>query len=330
MKRATIKDVAREAGVSISAVSRAFSEGSIAPETQARVLEAAGRLGYRPSQIARGLVQSRSNTITLVTGRMVDPFDALFLEHLAEALADRGMRLVVTPASRRHAEGGGLLQALDDRSDAAIVAAGTMALDQSDQCLRAGLPVILAGRISDLPGIDAVAADNADGGRQAAELFLRTGCRKLAYFGLSQSTFSDAERQSGFCAAVTAGGLTARVFRGQADQDEFDAASAMLAAADRPDAVFCATDRLAATVLDTARGLGLMVPQDLSVIGFNNIPLAARRGYHLTTLDYPPRRVVTEILDLFDRRQANPELAAQVRRIPVSLILRGSTREALS
>jgi len=327
MKRATIKDVAREAGVSISAVSRAFSEGSIAPETQARVLDAAGRLGYRPSQVARGLVQSRTNTITLVTGRMTDPFDALFLEHLAEALADRRMRLVVTPASRRNAESGGLLQALDDRSDAVIVAAGTMPLDQSDLCLKAGLPVILAGRMTELAGIDAVAAENADGGRQAAELFLRTGCRSLAYFGLAHRSFSDSEREGGFVLAARRKGYGAHVFRARPEQDEFEAASAMLTAEERPDAVFCSNDRLAATVLDTARALGLSVPRELSVIGFNNIPLAARRGYHLTTLDYPPQRVVAEILEMFDRRLADPDGPAQVRRIPVSLVLRGSTRE---
>ena len=89
MDRVTIKDVAREAGVSPSAVSRVFTEGASASNrTRERVLEAAERLGYRPSLLARGLVSSRTNLVTLVMGGMSDPFDALFLDQFARTLAE--------------------------------------------------------------------------------------------------------------------------------------------------------------------------------------------------------------------------------------------------
>jgi len=327
MKRVTIKDVARVAGVSVSVVSRSFSNGSVAPETRARVQAAARELGYRPSHLARGLVSSRTNTVTLVTGQMSDPFDALFLETLAEALSDRGTRLVVAPASKQTAEAGGMFQALDDRSDAVIIAAGTIPLEASADCVKAGLPVILAGREPPAEGIDGVAADNADGGRQAAELLLRTGRRRAAFYGLSRPTFSDRERARGFVETMKAAGREVAVQRAAtpADKAAFEGAAAILSTPDRPDAIFCATDRLAFGALEAARALGLAVPQDVSVIGFNNIPAAARRSYRLTTLDYPVAAVVETILSLLDRRLASPGAATAFRRIPVRLVIRDTT-----
>lgn len=329
MKRATIKDVAKAAGVSVSVVSRTFSEGSVAEGTRERVREAARALGYRPSQIARGLVSARTNTVTLVTGPMTDPFDALFLELLAEALAERGTRLVVAPASKQTGDAGGVWQALDDRSDAVVIAAGTMSLEMSAACVRAGLPVILAGRHIDAPGIEGVAADNADGGRQAAELFRRTGCRRPAFYGLARPTFSDRERGEGFRAAMARAGLEPAMVRTATAEDDttFEAALGLLSATPAPDAVFCATDRLAFGVVEAARALGLRVPQDVSVVGFNNIAAAARRSYRLTTVDYPVARLVEEVVAMLDRRRGRPDAPLESRRIPVRLVVRDTTRE---
>ena len=145
MKRATIKDVARQTGVSVSAVSRAFSGGSVRASKKAKILRVAKELGYRPSAAARSLVRRKSHAVTLVTGRMHDSFDSQFLERMAEALADTGRRMIVAPASKQNEASGGVYQAIDDRSDAVVISAGTMPLEASQACVRVGLPVILAG-----------------------------------------------------------------------------------------------------------------------------------------------------------------------------------------
>lgn len=330
MKRATIKDVAKAAGVSVSAVSRAFTDGSVAAETRERIRLAADTLSYRPSRLARGLAQQRSGTVTLVTGHMADPFDVLFLEMLAEELADREIRLVVAPASKQTARGGGVFQAIDDRSDAVIIAAGTMPLEVSDICVRIGLPMILAGRIVEEPGIASIAADNADGGRQAAELFLRTGCRRPMYYGLPRNTFSGHERGAGFAHALTAAGLAVATTRpdGSDDGGAFEGAVRLLSSPGRPDAVFCATDHLAFGVIEAARALGVAIPHELSVIGFNNVPSAARHAYRLTSIDYPIARVVAEITKLIDGWLGDPVRGSVACRIPVSLVIRETTRSA--
>ncbi|WP_198666216.1 LacI family DNA-binding transcriptional regulator [Tropicimonas sp. IMCC34043] len=327
-RRSTIKDVAREAGVSVSAVSRAFSGGSLSADKKTRILQVAGTLDYRPSSAAQSLVRQQTRSVTLVTGRMHDPFDSQFLEALAEALADSGRRLIVAPASKQADLSGGVYQAIDDRSDAVIIAAGTMPLDASRACVRIGLPVILAGRILDTPGVDAVVAANCDGGRQAAAMFLRGGCQRPAWFGVERPSFSNDERLAGFHAQMAAAGIEPARFEagGRDDEAIFEAASRMLSRSDRPDAVFCATDRLAFGVLEAAGALRLAVPRDLAVIGFNNVPAAARRSYRLTTLDYPVARVVAEIMEILEARLAAPGLAPIRRRIPVSLIVRETTR----
>lgn len=327
MKRPTIKDVAREAGVSISAVSRAFSDGSIAKDKRARILQVASEIGYHPSTAAQSLKGAQTHTVTLVTGRMHDPFDSSFLEQFAEALADTGRRLIVAPASRQKAEAGGMYQAIADRSDVVVVAAGTMPLDASKACAQVGLPVILAGRFMDLPGVDSVLADNVQGGEQAATLFERSGCTRMAYFGYDGFSFSNEERFQGFSTWLHRKDLSCTRFSvaGREDEQVFEAASAMLASRDRPDAVFCGTDRLAFGVIEAARALRLDIPKELSIIGFNNVKAAARRTYQLSTFNYPVEAVVAEIMDILEARLANPDAAPIHRRIPVSLIVRGTT-----
>ncbi|MBB4301081.1 DNA-binding LacI/PurR family transcriptional regulator [Rhodobium orientis] len=330
MTRVTIKDVARIAGVSPSAVSRVFTDGASASEaTREKVLTVARDLGYRPSLLARGLVGTRTNLVTLVMGRMHDPFDALFLDELAEALAARGTRLMLASAGRDAAGDSGLLQALDYKSDAVIVAAGTMSPEHADLCVRAGLPVILSGRVLDAPGVDSVLADNVGGGRQAAELLVRTGCRRLAYLGRGGATFSDRERLKGFAGAASRAGIEVAT-TAVADRDHgtvFQAATDLFAGPAPPDGLFASTDSMAIAAIEAARAVGLSVPDDLSIVGFNNVPAAAWRSNQLTTVDYPIAGVVSGILDLLDSRLADPDRAREVRRIPTGLVVRATTRE---
>lgn len=330
MNRVTIKDVARRAGVSPSAVSRVFTQGaSASAETREKVAAAARELGYRPSLLARGLVGTRTNLVTLVMGRMHDPFDALFLDAFSEALGRRGTRLLLAPAIAGSPHDSGLLQALDYKSEAVVVAAGTVSLEETELCVRAGLPVVLSGRILEAPGVDSVLADNADGGRQAADLLIRTGCERLAFLGRGGATFADRERFEGFAAAARAAGRspgTATV-EGRDPQSAFRAATALLSAPDRPDGLFCSSDSIALAAIEAARALGLAIPDDIAIIGFNNIPLAAMRSYRLTTIDYPVSKVVDGILDLLDSRRDDPERATEIRRIPGTMVARATTRQ---
>ena len=329
MERATIKDVARVAGVSPSAVSRVFSDGgSASTETREKVKAAAERLGYRPSLLARGLVSKRTSLVTLVTGPLGDPFDAELVECLADALAEDGIRLLLTLASSTAPGGGSLLHALDYQSDAVVVSAGTMPLEDSAVCVKAGLPVILVGRVLEAEGVDCVLADNRDGGRQAADLLLRTGCRHPAYLGLGKTTFSDRERLQGFGQVIADAGLPLdeRAVDGRDHGAAFMAASDLLCRNPRPDGLFCSNDSIAIAAIEAARALGIAVPEQLSVVGFNNLDMASWQSFQLTTLDYPVSALAGEVMDLLKSRLDNPKRADETRRLVTRLVVRGTTR----
>lgn len=331
MKRITIKDVAREAGVSYSAVSRAFQDGgSIAGHTRDKVMEAAGKLGYRPSPIARGLVQGRSGLVTLVTGPRQSWFDTLFFDVLSSELARSGRHLLVATVHSRDEMEAGLMQAVDYRSEAVIVSAGTMSLELSSECVDAGVPVILSGRILEARGVQCILADNESGARQAGALLAHSGMTPIAFFGQGGRTFADRERCVGFNAALTEAGIAKTnlmVVDAGPEENTPQAALALLSRHGRPQAVFCSNDGLALTLIQAALQLGLSVPQELAVIGFDNIPMAAWPSFSLTTVDYPVHTLVRTIMDCL-RAEAITESLDRIgtlHRLNTRLVVRHST-----
>lgn len=332
MKRVTIKDVAAAAGVSPTAVSRVFTNTAGSSHTmRQKVLETAKTLGYRPSMLAKGLTGERTNLITLVTGRMADPFDALFLEKISAALTRRGMQLLLVPASGQNDTDSGFLHALDYQSDAVIVSAGTMSLEHSAACVRNGLPVILMGRVVRQAGVDCVVANNNDGARMAAELLLRTGCSGFAYLGRGGATYSDKERLEGFTRTLAQAGYCATECAIESpigDTTIFQSAVTLLSCAERPDGIFCSCDAIAFGVIEAARALGIRVPDELAIIGFNNVPQASWRCFDLTTIELSADACITKGLELLEQRLANPGRPSQICRIPVTLQARSTTRIA--
>jgi DNA-binding LacI/PurR family transcriptional regulator len=327
MRRITIKDVAKAAGVSASAVSRVLTAGgSASADTRTKVLAATERLGYRPSLLARGLAGNRTQLVTLVAGEITNPFDALFLERFAGALAVRGMRLLLIPAGSADLSDDALLEALDYRSDAVVAAAGTMTPEHSELCVRAGLPVILSGRILEARGVDCVLADSVRGGRLAAELLLRTGCRRLAYLGLERPTFADRERAEGFAGAAEAVPFELHKANGAGEADAFAAAMEMLSADTPPDGIFCSNDSLAIAAVEAAHALHLKIPEQVSIVGFNDIDMAGWRSFQLTTIAYSVDQLVAAIMELLESRLADPARPDTTQRIPVRLVPRATTR----
>lgn len=328
MIRITIKDVAKAAGVSISAVSRVFTEGaSASARTRAKVLAAAEKLDYRPNALARGLAGDRTNLVALVIGQTRNFFDSLFLDALADALAQRGKRLLVSPVHGEASADESVMGALDYQADAVVVAAGTVPLQTSQRCIRFGIPIILCGRVMEAEGVDCVLGDNKDGGRQAAELLMRSGCRRIAFLGRGQDVFSDVEREAGLAEALA--GQDLQLFASQSvdlERDHgFAAATTLLSAPQRPDAVFCGNDLIAVGVLEAARSLGLRVPEELSVIGFDNIPMADWPSFRLTTVEYPIAPTVEAVVERLEQRLAEPGIPTIVKRVPTRLVVRGTT-----
>jgi DNA-binding LacI/PurR family transcriptional regulator len=330
----TAADVARRAGVSRSAVSRTFTPGaSVSKKTRERVLAAAADLDYRVNMLARSVIQQQSNLIGVVVSGFDSPFIPLIVGPLMRFLAERSLAPLLmdsgSPADMKES----LQRLLHYRVAAAILTSGSPPLDLAREYARLRIPVALINRGTRLEGVDVVTSDNWRGGAIAAECLIRSGARRLAYVNRPTGTYAGRARSAGFCRAVAAARLTnVRLELIEADDAGYEGgAGAARRLFDRPpelrpDGVFCSTDVTAFGLLDTARyEFSLRVPADLQVVGFDDIPMAAASSYDLTTIRQDTSRLAFEAVKRLAERIADPDLSPRSRKIPVTLVERGTT-----
>ena len=326
----TAADVARRAGVSRSAVSRAFTPGaSVSTKARARILRAADHLGYRVNRLAQSLINARSNLIGLVGTDLQQPFHAEFLTTLSAALLADGFQCMLLNAANAQRDMSALIaRVLEYRVFAIIVMTGTPPTRIVEECLNNGVPVILVNKL--LPGlaVDTVLADHAAGGRLAAQHLLGAGCRRLAVVSSAARTASLVGRVDAFRIRAGESGVPVRVWEdGPTDyRSGWDAALTLLG--EEPfDGVFCATDLLALGFLDGARAIGRRVPDDLSVIGFDDIPQAGWSAYRLTTFHQPVAKLTSAVMEVLRRRMEEDTPSPQALTIvPVQLVVRSTVR----
>ena len=314
------------AEVSLAAVSRAFRPGSaLLPEKRVRILEAAAQLGYL-SPSAQAVAALTSGSITLVAGDLENPFYPMAANALSQAIYGSGRRMVLHAVPPGRDVDAVLSQVLDFRSDAAIVSSALMSSKIAGECRRRKMPVVLFNRVQVDMRMTAVTCDNYGGGRLAAEHFVAKGRRRIAMIGGRPDTSTQIERSRGFCDLLGAAGLALvgnLAGRFQYDQ-AFIAARDLLLGPARPDALFCANDIMALAAMDAARELGVHIPDDVAVIGFDDIPMANWPPYRLTTIRQPLQRMVSETLDLIGAALSNPDVEGTIRIIPTTLVARDS------
>ncbi|HZV09346.1 MAG TPA: LacI family DNA-binding transcriptional regulator, partial [Novosphingobium sp.] len=270
----TSHDVARLAGVSRSAVSRCFTEGaSVAPETRERVLAAAQTLRYRPNLAARSLITRRSMVVALAITHLDNQYYPPVVQRLSEQLGEAGYRLLLYMTHGEASEEPLLDELLRHGVDGLILASRGFAPGLLAQCDAAGLPVVLMNNAGPGAAHASVTGDNLQGGALVAQFLLAGGHRRFAYLAGIAGVSSSDERLEGYRAALVAAGAAApQVADTRFDYDSALAATrALLAGAERPDALFCANDHLAFAALQAAREAGLVLGQDLSVVGFDNV-----------------------------------------------------------
>jgi DNA-binding LacI/PurR family transcriptional regulator len=328
----TAADVARRAGVSRSAVSRAFTPGaSVSPEARKRILRAAEHLGYRVNRLAQGLINARSNVIGLVGADLQQPFHAEFLTSLSAAFLADGFQCMLLNAANAQRDMGALItRVLEYRVFAIVVMSGTPPARVVLECLDNGVPVVLVNKALAGVRVDTVMADHAAGGRLAAQQLLGAGCRRLAVVSSAARTASLTGRINGFCACAADAGVRVRV-RQEGDTDYAsgrDAALALLAE-EAFDGVFCVSDLLALGFLDAARTrCGRRVPEDLSIIGFDNIPQAGWDAYRLTTFHQPVADLTQAVMQILRRRKEHVGASLAQVLVPVRPVVRSTVRGA--
>ncbi len=327
---ATAHDVARRAGVSQSAVSRAFTPGaSVSEETRARVLEAARALGYRPNALARAMITRRSRIIGVAMANLHNLFYPDVLEALSRGLRARGYQvLLFTPEAGRSADPM-LREVLDWRVDGLILASTTLSSALAEECRAAGIPVLLFNRTARAADVSSVTGENVRGGRMIAEFLVAGGHTRPAFIAGIENSSTSRDRERGFNALLAERGLPPPLR--DIGHYRFDAAAAaarrLLARDDRPDAIFCANDLMATAAMEVARHeFGLRIPRDLSLVGFDDTTPAQWPSFSLTSFAQPAAPMVEAAIALITEMIETPE--APVRHVVLrgDLMVRGSAR----
>ena len=330
-KKVTSLEVAKLAGVSQSAVSRVFTPGaSSSKKTNELVRKAATELGYRPNILARSLITGRSRIIGLVVAYLDNYFYPEALELLSSALQKKGYHVLVFMAAKTAGNIDDIVDGiLDYQVDGIIAASVAMSSELATRCGAAGVPVVLFNRTQDDKRLSAVTSDNILGGQKVAEFLIATGHRKISYISGWEDASTQRDREKGFEDELTRNQLS--IFSRESgnfnSNEARQAARKMFTADEIPDAVFVANDDMAFAVMDVIRfELDLKIPEDVSVVGYDDVPVASWPAYNLTTVRQPANRMVAEavsiLMDSIENKTNEP------RRIEIDgpLIIRGSTK----
>ncbi len=329
----TIQDVARIAGLSPASVSRFLNGRLTLPEATAeRIRTAVLQLGYRPNAIARRLRSGSSETLGLITADIAYPLFATIASAAEAEASEAGYSLVMFNSRNRAESEIGFLSRVEDRQlDGVLLLTNHIDDGRLAARINACRAVVLVDE--DVPGAEVprLFADNVGGGLLAGRHLIAAGHRRIAHVTGTAGLLSVDERRRGFEAALMEAGLSldpALVLLGRYDEDFGAEAFARLAALpEPPTAVFAAADMLAIGMIRAARAAGVAVPRDLSIIGYDDIPLASLLDPPLTTIRQSAeafgRLGVRMLVDLV--RGVVP--AGRPERIPVELVVRGSVAE---
>jgi DNA-binding LacI/PurR family transcriptional regulator len=329
--RVTLRDLARDLDLSVATVSRAFHENAgIASETRREVLKRATELEYRPNPLARSLITKRTHIAGIVAADITNPFYPEVLNGLTEALQTIEMNVMLVSASPSRSSDEALRLILRYQPDIAILLAATLTSAAAQACRQAGTPVIFFNRYVSDGGSWAVTCDNVSGGRQIADHLIDRGHKRLAYVAGRPDASTTVDRWKGFHERCVKRGIPPPI-REEAGafgyQSGYAAATRLLARTPRPDAVFGANDIVALGAMDAARReFGLRVPDDLSVVGFDDIAMASWPPYSLTTLRQPTTEMVEITVDVARKLMQRPSAKPKIIRLPGTLIERGTTR----
>jgi len=327
----TSLDVARVAGVSQSAVSRVFTPGaSVSQSMTDRVLAAATELGYRPNVLARSMITGKSRLIGLVVAYLDNQFYPEILEKMSTSLQQRGYHVLVFMAQQTSGNIDSVLQEiLDYQVDGIVLASVAMSSQLAERCDAAGIPVVLFNRAQNDDSFSTVTSDNFSGGRALADFLVAGGHERIAYIAGWEGASTQRDREAGFRAGLADHGrkLFARGVGDFHTDRAADAAVEMFSSDQVPDAVFVANDHMAFAVMDVLRGrLGLSVPRDVSVVGYDDVQLAAWPSFDLTTVSQPSDEMVSKTVSALMAQIEDGETVPRRVIIQGELVVRGSAR----
>jgi DNA-binding LacI/PurR family transcriptional regulator len=330
----TIKDIAKQAGVTHATVSRAL-HGSplISVETSARIRKIAADLGYQPSAAARSLKTNRSQVLGVILSNIADPFFSEILQGIDEIAQQGGYSLFIAAAQHSLVREQAIVKTMrEHRVDGVIICSTPFSAEQSQLLLSHNTPIVVINNQSAEDYRYSIYHDDLYGSQQVTQHLIDLGHKRIAYLGSALSSRANQQRLAGFRERMQAAGLPVpEPFIREVTANDPEAASQaiehFLALDNRPTAIFCFNDMLAMGALKGLQRAGLSVPQDCSVAGFDNITFSAYTNPSLTTFDQPKREIGVQaarlLLGLLDQSTDAP--SPNIQTLRGTLLVRGST-----
>lgn len=325
----TSGDVAKLAKVSQSAVSRALTPGaSVSEKTREKVLKAANALGYRPNALARAMISGRSRLIAMLVAYLDNQFYPIVLEHMSRTLQGEGYQvlLFMTDPGKQDEV---VQKILQYQVDGIVMASATLSSTLARECANTGIPVVMFNRYVATSPASSVTSDNLEGGRLIGDFLVRGGHERIAFIAGAEDSSTNRDREAGFYQGLAQHGVTlyAHVVGGYSFEGAARAARELMALKRRPDAIFAANDQMAFSVIDVVRSeYGMRVPQDISIIGYDDVPQASWKGYDLTTVSQSYLEMVEQTTRILIEQIENKIVKKRAAVLPAKLIIRGSAR----
>ena len=324
----TLKEVAERAGVSRSAVSRTFTPGaSVSERTREKVLTAADALGYRPNALASSLTTGRTKLVGLVSNNFHNPMFLQVFDLFTRALQEQGLRPLLVNLSDETDPLTSVRMMLSYSVDGVIVASSTLPPSFAKAFREAGIPVVHSfGRFEVEPSAHVVGIDNIECGRMAARRLIGCGYTRIAFLGGPENATSTQDRHKGFMEVARAA-KGVQVSATYARAYSFDAGREAMAQAlgrDRAQGYFCGDDVTAIGAISAVESAGLRVPEDVGIIGLNDMEMARWASVNLTTIHQPIDQIITASVDRVIEMLEDPQAPPLAQQFSCRVVERGT------
>lgn len=331
----TIKDIAKKTGVSYATVSRALNGRSgVKEDTRALILEEARKMGYQPNAIARGLVLKHTHTLALVIPDITNPFFPEIARGVEDAASLMGYSVFLCNTNWDAEKEQLYLKTLQEKRVDGIILHPAYNVGENHY-VDFQVPVVLLNKIPNVVEYSSIEVDNVRGGFLATKHLIEAGYKRIAFIGGSESSPSNAERKDGYRLALNKYKIPvdeSLIISGKFKSESgYDNMKKLIDSGNMPDAVFGGNDVIALGVLHCAQEHGLRVPEDIGIIGFDDIPYASLPQIQLTTIEQPKYQMGKHAVDLL-MRAFKTEEGSEVKRIILEpkLKARKTTREVPS
>ncbi len=326
----TLREVAERAGVSRSAVSRTFTEGaSVSAKTRRLVEQAAHDLGYSPNALASSLTTGRTKMIGLISNNFHNPIFLEVFDLFTRGLQDRGLRPLLVNLTDETDPENSVRMLRQYSVDGVIVASSTLPLSFARAFRDAGMPVVHSfGRHAASPNVHVVGIDNVVCGEMAVRTLVERGYQRLAFLGGPEEATSTQDRLTGFLNEMQRQ-PDVKASYSFADAYSFEAGRAemtRLLEAAPAEAYFCGDDVLSIGAMSAISSKGLRVPDNIGLIGLNDMEIAGWQNIDLTTIHQPISQIIEASIELITAMLANPERPPEARLFPCKVVERGTLR----